>query len=407
MEKEIKEGLEALGKNLKEFQAENDKKLADLASKGSVDTLLETKLKKLDADWEAKLARLETAMNRAGQKDSTESVSAETKDAFSKLYRKQGLSSAEESLVQEHMVKRYGAEAVKQLSVISNADGGYFVRPEVSDMIGKKLFESSPMRQEASIETISSDSWEELYDNDEVEDGWVGELESREDETDSNQIGKIKIPVHEMKAQPIATQKVLDDAFIDIEAWHAGKVTEKFARTEATAFITGDGINRPKGILSYTAGDGFDKVQQVALGHASTLTADGLLDLQGALFEEFQANAKWFMKRATMTAIRKLKNSENLYLLSLAGGLAEGFPMAVLGKPVRFANDMADVGANALAIAYGDFKAGYKIIDRIGVRVIRDVFTKKGFVKFYTTKRVGGGVVQFQAIKIGKVATSV
>src|SRR5690606_23622269 len=184
--------------------------------------------------------------------------------------------------------------------------GGYFVRPAMSAEITKKVFESSPIRELAGGITISTDAFEELYDNDEPGSGWVGELSSRS-ETDSNQMNKIRIECHELHASPKASQKLLDDSMLDIESWHAGKVVEKFARDEATAFVSGNGVNKPRGILSYASGDGFNKIEQIASGSNGAPTADKLIELQDSLLEPFQAGAVWLMRRSVWTLVRQLK----------------------------------------------------------------------------------------------------
>jgi HK97 family phage major capsid protein len=290
---------------------------------------------------------------------------------------------------------------MKALSVDSDPDGGYLVRPEVSSEIVKKVFESSPVRELASVQTISSDALEIIEDLDEAASGWVGERQARS-ETDTPQIKKIVIPAHELYANPKASQKLLDDAQVNIESWLQEKVSSKFARDEATAFVTGNGVLKPMGFLSYAAGTGFNQVEQVNSGDANLVTDDGLLDLQGALKEDYQANATWLLKRSTLTAIRKLKDGDDNYVWQ--PGIANGVPSLILGKPYRLANDMPAVAANALSIAYGDFKMGYQIVDRVGIRVLRDPYTAKPYILFYTTKRVGGAVKNFEAIKIQKIA---
>jgi len=285
----------------------------------------------------------------------------------------------------------------KALSVSSDPDGGYFVSPQLSANIVKTVFETSPMRQLASVEIISSDSLEILEDRDSAAAGWTGESTSIT-ATTSPQIAKKLIPVYQLYAQPKATQKLIDDSAIDIEAWLAGKISDIFGRLENTAFISGDGIGKPRGILTYASGTSWGQIEQVGSGSSGAVTADKLLDLFYALKESYATNATFLMNRATVDAVRKLKDTTNQYLWN--PGLMHGAPDTLLGVPVHQAADMPVPGSGSLSIVVGDFKRAYQIVDRSGITVLRDPFTDKPFVSFYTTKRVGGDVVNFEAIKI-------
>ncbi len=407
----IKELAEKINKDFNSFKESNDTRLDAIEKKGTAGADREAKVDKMADDMsklEEKYQKMETALNRpgAGSEDpkQEEGKQAElAKEGMESYLRKRRMTDEQHAAYVKSFGKNYASmEEFKALSVDSNPDGGFFVRPEISTQMTKKIFESSPMRQLADSLTISSDAFEEVYDNDEPESGWVGERETRGD-SNNNQVKMIRIPTHALFSQPKATQKILDDSAIDIESWHQGKVIGKFGRDEATAFISGNGVSRPRGITTYTSGDDFDKIEQVASGSSGVVVADGLIDLQNSLLEEFQKNATFMMKRATATAVRKLKDGQGRYLWSTSGNLTEGILFSLLGNPVRYANDMPAIAADSLSIAYGDFRAGYLIIDRLGIRVLRDPFTSKGFVKFYTTKRVGGGVRQFQAIKLQKL----
>jgi len=289
----------------------------------------------------------------------------------------------------------------KALSVGSDPDGGYTVTPEMSSRVATTIFESSPIRELATVETIGASSMEIIVDDDEPSSGWVAESASRA-ETTTPQVRKIEIPVHELYAEPRATQKILDDSNFDLEAWLANKIAERFARDEATAFVSGDGVGKPRGFTTYPAGTSFGQIEQVNSGHASLVQGDGLISLQNALKQGYLAGAVWVMKRTTLGDVRKLKDANDQYLWQ--PGLAQDQPATLLGHPLRAADDMAAVAANALAIAFGNFRAAYTVVDRVGIRVLRDPFTAKPFVKFYTTRRVGGEVVNFEAIKLQKIA---
>jgi HK97 family phage major capsid protein len=229
--------------------------------------------------------------------------------------------------------------------------------------------------------------------------GWVGERESRT-ATATGELNVLKIPVNELYAMPSVTQKMIDDGSINIEAWHAQKVARDLGLAENTAFITGNGINRPRGIATYSNGSTYGTVAQVSLGGSAAITVDGLMDLQGALYEQYQPQAWFAMRRATRTYIRKLVDGEGRYLWSLDGGAVQGVQEMLLGQPVKLMADVAAIAASSLSVIYGDFK-GYLIVDRIGIRVLRDPYSTKGSVLLYTTKRVGGGMRDFDAIKIG------
>jgi HK97 family phage major capsid protein len=295
------------------------------------------------------------------------------------------------------------------LSVDIDSDGGYVVFPQYEDIRKTREFESSPIRQVANVMTISTDRLIIPVDQDEATaGGWTGERATPSD-TDTPDIKQIEIPVHGQYAQPKATQKILDDAAINIEQWLGNKITDILNRTENTAFISGNGVAKPKGILSYSAWatNGtyeFDKIEQINSGAAASFTADGVFDLQNSLKEIYQSNAVFLTKRASFGAIMKLKTGDGEYLFNRMLDKNVGTPFSLLGRPLLFANDMQALGANNLAMAYGDFKAGYQIIDRKGIQVVRDPYTSKPYVIFYATKRVGGAVINFEAIKIQKLA---
>lgn len=297
---------------------------------------------------------------------------------------------------------------VKTLIAGNNPDGGYFIRPERSATMIKRIFETSPMRAHANIETTSSDSLEMVIDDDEATSGgWTGETSTR-GETDTPEIGMLVIPAHEQFAQPKATQKMLDDAGFDLESWLGGKVTRKMTRTENTAFVSGDGSQKPRGFLSLSAWSVAgtyerNKLEQINSGVSAQFTGDGIKDLQNSLIEDYQANAIFVMKRASFQNIITLKDGTGAYLLD-PRSLKAGDTKVLLGKEVVFMHDMQAIAADALAMAYGDFGVGYTIVDRIGFRVLRDAFTSKPFIKFYTTKRTGGDVTNYESIKIQKLA---
>jgi HK97 family phage major capsid protein len=258
------------------------------------------------------------------------------------------------------------------------------------------------MHKLANIQTISTDSLEIFEDRAEVAAGWTTESGAVSDTTTPT-FGKKSIPVHELYAQPKATQKLIDDAAIDIEEWLADKVAAIFSKKENTAFVSGDGVGKPRGILTYTSGTSWGQIEQVASGVSAGVTADKIVELYYTLKEDYAVNASFLMNRSIVETVRQLKDTTNQYLWN--PGLAFGAPDTLMGVPVHQAADMPVAAADSLSIACGDFKSAYQIVDRHGVRVLRDPFTDKPFVKFYSTKRVGGDVVNFEAIKLMKLGS--
>jgi HK97 family phage major capsid protein len=298
----------------------------------------------------------------------------------------------------------------KDLVAGSNADGGFFLTTDRSSSMSTRIFETSPIRPLANVQTTTSDVWEIILDDDEPDSGWVGEVSDRDD-TNTAQIGLIKIPIHELYAQPRATQKMIDDAGFDIAAWHQGKVTRRFARDENTAFVSGDGSQKPKGFLSYsdrTDADTYqrDTVEQYDTSTASVIVADDLINLQGRLIEDYQMGAQWAMNRQTFYSdILTLVDEEGQYLIN-PRLIAEGGTLIMLGKAINLFSDMPVVADSALSIAYADWREFYTIVDRMGIRVLRDPYTAKPYVKYYTTKRVGGAVTNYEAGKLLKITAA-
>lgn len=306
------------------------------------------------------------------------------------------------------------ADEVKTLSVGSDPDGGYLVTPDTGGRIVTRVYETSEMRQIASSMMISSDKLEGIEDLGEAGAGYAGEA-SQGSDTTTPQIGKWSIPVWIIDSEPKATQSILDDASVDVEAWLSGKVADKFARFENAEFVAG--ATKIRGITSYTtAADSGSGVTWGQVGHVVTGTsgafgstvatqADKLIDLMGLLKNPYLANARWVTRRSVLTAIRKFKIGATTDQYVWSPGLGVGIPETILGYPVSRMEDMPALGADSLSLAFGDFRAAYQIVDRVGIRVLRDPFTAKPFVKFYTTKRTGGGVVNFEAYKLLKFGT--
>ena len=292
------------------------------------------------------------------------------------------------------------------MSVGSDPDGGYAVIPTFSTEITRRVRELSPIRQLARVLEVSSDRFEELLDLDEAEANWVGETQARP-ETSTPRLGRIEIPVHEIYAMPKVTQKLLDDSQIDIASWLVEKCTERFARKEGPAFVSGDGVGKPRGFLTYPtaatpdasrAWGTFQHLNTGTSGGFGSGGTDALISMTYSIKTPYRPNAKWLMNRQTAAAVRLLKDSQGRYLWQDGGNL-EGAPDRLLGFEVVLCEDMPDVAANSLSIAFGDFKAGYTIIDRFGLRLLRDPYSAKPHVLFYAYKRTGGDAVNFDAVK--------
>lgn len=302
----------------------------------------------------------------------------------------------------EVFLKRMGRDLeTRLLSVDREPGGGYWVSPEMAGRITTVVFETSPIRQFAAIEQISSDAWEIIADENEAGFGWVAEQQPRT-ETGTPDIGKRIIPAHEMYAEPRATQKLLDDAGFNVEMWLAGKVAERFQRAEATAFVTGNGVTRPRGFATYPAGTAAGQIEQVTSTANDALHGDDVYNLIYSVKSPYLRNARFLAARLTIRDLRLLKDAQGRYLWE--PNYQVGQPQMVGGYPIHQADDMAAVSDGNLPIAFGDFKAGYTIVDRMGIRTLRDPYTAKPYIKFYTTRRVGGDVVNYEAIKLLVIA---
>jgi len=299
----------------------------------------------------------------------------------------------------------------KALSTAVSADGGYLVDPQTAEQIAGVLYNTASIRSISSVVAVESTAYDVLVDTTEIGAGWATEVASSV-ETSTPTLERISIPLHELSALPKASQRLLDDSAFDIEGWLASRIAEKFSRAEGAAFISGDGIDKPTGFLNYTAvADGswaWGDLGYVATGAAGDFAAvdpaDAIVDLVYALGAQYRANASFVMNSKTAGAVRKMKDADGRFLWS--DGLAAGEPARLMGYPVLVAEDMPDIAADALAIAFGDFNAGYTVAERPDLRILRDPFSAKPHVLFYATKRVGGDVSDFAAIKLLKFSVS-
>jgi HK97 family phage major capsid protein len=296
----------------------------------------------------------------------------------------------------------------KALSAASGPDGGYLVPDTVEREVLRRLAAVSPIRAIASVRVISGGQYKRAFSTGGPASGWVGETAARP-ETAGPTLAEMSFPAMELYAMPAATQTLLDDAVVDIEQWIAEEVETAFAEQEGAAFVSGDGVNKPKGFLAAdTVDDGsweWGKLGTVAAGAAgfpASNPSDKLLELVYALKAGYRQNAAFVMNRRTQSAVRKFKDANGNYLW--VPPASQGAAATLMGFPIVEAEDMPDVGANALAVAFGDFRRGYLVVDRAGMRVLRDPYSAKPYVLFYTTKRVGGGVQDYAAIKLLRFA---
>jgi HK97 family phage major capsid protein len=385
------------------FKEGNDQRLAAIDRRAG-DVLLEEKVDRINTAIEAHQRWIEEASLRSARPalgrdgDAEAAPQREHKSAF-EAYMRSGETSGLRQL------------ETKAMSVGSNPDGGYTVPAEIDHLIGARLTDISPIRSIAGQRTISGNVYKKPFMVSGPAMGWVGETAARP-QTATPVLDELAFPAMELYATPGATATLLEDSAVNIEQWLAGEVEQVFAQQEGAAFVTGDGNNKPKGFLSYATVDNaawsWGNVGYVATGAAGAFPvsdpSDVLSDLVYAVRAGYRQNGVFVMNRKTQSAIRKFKDSTGNYLWqppAKADGRA-----SLIGFPLVDVEDMPNVGADAYALAFGDFGRGYLVVDRAGVSVLRDPFTAKPYVLFYTTKRVGGGVQDFDAIKLLKFAAS-
>ena len=370
-----------------EFKRTNDTRLAEIEKRGAADAVTEDKVKRLNDVLDgakAALDRMSLERARPALEGGRSEVDDEYKDAFS-AYVKRGEEKA--------------------LSIGSPGDGGYLVPSETETDILTRLTAISPIRAIASVRQVSSTVYRRPVTLSGPAVGWVAETAARP-ETNSQTIDLIDFPTAELYAMPAATQAFLDDAAVDVGQWIADEVNAAFAEQETTAFVSGNGTNKPKGFLSETqvaeSSWAWNAIGYIATGVDGGFPAsdesDVLIDLVYALKAGYRQNAHWVMNRRTQAAIRKLKDADGNYIWQPAA--APGGRASLMGFPLVEAEDMPDIATDATPIAFGDFRRGYLVVDRQGVNVLRDPYSAKPYVLFYTTKRVGGGVQDFDAIKL-------
>lgn len=423
-----------------QFKAINDK-IAAIEAKGqAVDPLLKETRDKLNEAMEEASKKndafmaMQTTLNRLEKSglagtEGRDKIEAETK-AFTierrSLAQAKGLPApAAEVTVDEYQAytkafdrylrvgeKGLNGDEQKALSVGTDYAGGYLVTPDKSGQMVKKIFETSDVRRFAAIQTISTDALEGSADLDEASGGWVSELGTRSDSTTPAVPTPWRIPVHEQYSQPKASQKLINDANIDVAAWLNNKVADKLSRDQNAAFVTGTGVGKPRGFASYTTSTSYawGTPEHVASGTSASWGTDPngiqkLNSLMALLKDTYVPGSAFFMNRTTKFSIRNLTDASSAGKFVFIPSFAAGVPDTLLGAAIQVLQDMASYStASALAVAYGNMNRFYQIVDRQGVSVLVDPYTSKPYVVFYTTARVGGDVVDFEAMKFLKFA---
>lgn len=386
--------IEKQGEAFEAFKAEHNKALSDVrkdvVQAEKVDRIND-EVSKLQASIDEANLKL-AAVLVGGAQEEPKTNSAYTK-AFDRFFRKGDEAGLEAAI-------RDNPRAA--MNVGTPEDGGYTAPTEWDRSIIDKLKTVSPMRQIATIQTISGNGFSKLYNDRATASGWVGETAARP-ETTTAKFAEVKFNTGEIYANPAATQRLLDDSEISLENWLAGEVEAEFAYQEGLAFISGNGTDKPKGLLTYTTAGThpWGAIPEVKTGKAAALSLEGLIDLVYDLPSERTPGARFALNRKTQGEIRKIKDGNGQFIWQ--PGLQQGQPATILGHPMTEMAAMPDIAANSVPIVFGDF-SGYLIIDRTGIRILRDPYTNKPFVQFYTTKRVGGGVTDPTLFRYHKVA---
>jgi HK97 family phage major capsid protein len=426
---EIAKVIEAQGRAFEEFKSTNDA-LLKAKAEGKAIGDLEAKLSKIDTDM-SNMSELKAQVDALVLKASRPNLGTEEEQgtrekevkSFNDMRRSSRVQGSDKSDATAEDYAQYksafweyqrkgnidwlSADERKAMSVGTDADGGYLVPAPTVGRIVQRVYDLSPIRQIASVMQISGDALEGVNDLDEAAYGWVSETGTRSD-TNTPQVGKYRIEAHEMYAQPKATQKLLDDAAVDIEQWLADKVSGKFARAEAAAFVNGTGVGQPRGFTTYTTAATADATRAWGtLEHIATSNngdfpssnpGDVLFDLTSAFKAQYLQNAKFVTRREVIAKIRKFKEATtNAYMWQ--PGLQAGQPDKLLGYPIVLAQDMPTLATGSLSLMFGDFAEAYQIVDRMGIRTLRDPYTDKPYVKFYSIRRCGGAVINFEAVK--------
>ncbi len=435
--KKLTETIDRIAGAFEEYKKTNDQRLLELKTKGSVDPLLEEKLRKVDAELntltelKASLDAMQTKLSRPGLVVSAGGANEQRETPEALAYRQTFLSwvrnptDPERRTALQQRAKELrrveakafgdddGFETRAAQTVTSTGSAGGFALPEVIErQIQRLSVDISPIRQISTVRMVGSPDYKELFDVNGAAFEWVGEAGSRS-QTNTPDLAEVAPTFGMASAKPQASEESLDDLFFDVEQWLIQSAAEAIAQGEGAAFVAGNGTNRPTGFLAgptpvatADASRAFGTLQYIASGQAAALptSADVFFDLVYALRARYRQNARWVTSKLILSAMRKYKDTTNQYLWQPS--LVAGQPETFMGYPITEAEDMPIVGAGNFPLAFGDFREGYLIADRVGMRMTRDDITSPGFVKFYVRKRVGGKLRNTQAIKLLKIAAS-
>lgn len=402
---EVKQAFSSFLNAFEHFKQANDDRLTQIEKKMSADVVTVDKVDRINQSLSDQQRMLED-MSLTMQRPSLDSKAATYASGDLRRHRAawdQYMRKGDQSLIAQM--------ETKALATSPNQDGGYLVTTEVENYVDRALVRLSPIRSIATVRQVSGTLFRKPITTTGAATGWVAEDDGRT-ETNSPVLSAIEVPTAEIYAMPAASQTLLDDSKINIEEWLAQEIQTVFAEQESLAFINGDGSNKPKGFLQETkvadASWSWGNVGYLATGadgaFASTDPSDDLIDLIYAPSQSYRTNGRWVMNRKVESELRKFKDAQDRYLWQ--PGNAAGEAATLMGYPITEAEDMPDISSDSFSIAFGDFERGYLIVDRTGIRVLRDPFTSKPYVLFYTTKRVGGAVQDFAAIKLLKFGTS-
>lgn len=385
------------------FKETNDERLAQIECRMSADVVTTDKLDRINRALDDYKATVDSLVLKASRPQRgggfpRSGAASEHKSAF-EGYMRRGEASNLRRLEE------------KALSADSDADGGYLVPEEVEAGVMRALREASPIRAISGIRQVSANTYKKPFAITGAATGWVAESAARA-QTNSPTLAELAFPTMELYAMPAATQTLLEDSAVNIDEWVAEEVRIAFAEQENTAFVSGDGVNKPQGFLNYPTVDesswswgniGY-LTTGVSGGFPTSAPADTLIDLVYTLRSSYRTNAHWVMNRSTQGQLRKIKDADGNYIWRPGEQAGQGATLMTL--PIAETEDMPEISADSFSIAFGDFGRGYLVVDRLGIRILRDPFSAKPYVLFYTTKRVGGGVQDFNAIKLLKFGTA-
>ena len=402
---EVVDAFDEFMRSFEAFKESNEERLTQIERQASSDVVTVEKMNRINASLDEQKQRMENLVLKSRRPQLGFNAG-------------RGLSPfASEHNTAWHSYMRDGETGnlrqieAKALSVSSDPDGGYLVPEQTEIEIGRRLAEISPIRAISGVRQVSGSVYKKPFATTDASFGWVGETDVRP-QTSTPTLAELQFPTMELYAMPAATSTLLDDSAVNIDEWIAEEVQSVFAEQEGKAFVDGDGVNKPRGFLDYpVVADGswsWSNLGYVATGtdgdFDATAPSDVLIDMIYALRAGYRANGHWVMNRRVQAEIRKVKDADGNYLWhpgNLPGGSA-----TLLNFPIAESEDMPDIASDTTSVAFGDFSRGYLIVDRLGVRVLRDPYTAKPYVLFYTTKRVGGGVQDFEAIKLLKFGVS-